>query len=172
MATDININQLIINKLTKAQYQAAKEAGQIVDTELYVITDDEDYLDEKYAPLYTYGTEDIGTSGTVLETGKLHFVYEIDGSSSGGGADTPSVPTLIDFTIGITDYQAEEGMTWAQWCDSEYNTCGCIYEGVDGWIYGETLDHIVSTNSIPIIASDIITSGTNYTWMLDPNYEE
>ena len=32
MAIDININQLIINKLTKAQYQAAKEAGQIVDT--------------------------------------------------------------------------------------------------------------------------------------------
>ena len=23
------------------------------------------------------------------------------------------------------EYQAEEGMTWAEWCDSEYNTSGC-----------------------------------------------
>ena len=40
MATDTNLNQLVINKLTKAQYQEAKEAGSIVETELYMITDD------------------------------------------------------------------------------------------------------------------------------------
>lgn len=40
MATDINLNQLIINKLTNAQYQAAKEANQLVDTELYLTIDD------------------------------------------------------------------------------------------------------------------------------------
>ena len=39
MATDTNLNQLVINKLTQAQYQAAKEAGQIIETELYMITD-------------------------------------------------------------------------------------------------------------------------------------
>lgn len=39
MATDTNLNQLVINKLTKAQYQEAKEAGSIVETELYMITD-------------------------------------------------------------------------------------------------------------------------------------
>lgn len=36
--------------------------------------------------------------------------------------------TLINFTIDDsatpTSYQAEEGMTWADWCDSEYNTNG------------------------------------------------
>lgn len=41
MATDIQLSQLIINKLTKAQFNEAKAAGQIVDTELYMITDDE-----------------------------------------------------------------------------------------------------------------------------------
>lgn len=41
MATDTNLNQLVINKLTRAQYEAAKNAGQTVNTELYMITDDE-----------------------------------------------------------------------------------------------------------------------------------
>jgi hypothetical protein len=37
-----------------------------------------------------------------------------------GGYDT----NLISFTIGDKVYQAEEGMTWDEWCDSEYNTIG------------------------------------------------
>lgn len=42
MAKDIEVSQLIINKLTKEQYDEALDAGNIVDTELYMITDDED----------------------------------------------------------------------------------------------------------------------------------
>ena len=30
--------------------------------------------------------------------------------------------TLISFTINGTSYQAEEGMTWAEWIDSEYSS--------------------------------------------------
>ena len=30
-------------------------------------------------------------------------------------------PTLITFTIDGITYQAEEGMTWGQWIDSDYN---------------------------------------------------
>lgn len=41
------------------------------------------------------------------------------------GEAEEETPTLISFTIGSTTYQAEEGMTWADWCASEYNT--------DGW---------------------------------------
>ena len=33
---------------------------------------------------------------------------------------------LITFTIDGTEYQAEEGMTWGEWCDSEYNTDGYV----------------------------------------------
>ena len=33
-------------------------------------------------------------------------------------------PTLISFTVAGTSYQAEEGMTWAEWVDSEYNVDG------------------------------------------------
>ena len=45
MATDTNLNQLIINKLTQEQYKAAKEAGQIVETEMYMITDDDEGIE-------------------------------------------------------------------------------------------------------------------------------
>ena len=33
---------------------------------------------------------------------------------------------LITFTIAGVEYQAEEGMTWGEWVDSEYNTDGCF----------------------------------------------
>ena len=33
-------------------------------------------MDAKYAPAYTYGTEDLEAGTTPLETGRLHFVYE------------------------------------------------------------------------------------------------
>lgn len=33
-------------------------------------------------------------------------------------------PKLITFTIADISYQAEEGMTWEEWFDSEYNTSG------------------------------------------------
>lgn len=31
---------------------------------------------------------------------------------------------LFTFRIGDVEYQAEEGMTWADWCDSKYNSIG------------------------------------------------
>ena len=42
-----------------------------------------------------------------------------------GGNSTPAV-TLIHFTIegDTTTFTAEEGMTWAVWIESEYNTKG------------------------------------------------
>ena len=45
MTTDTRISELIINKLTKAQYDAAVAAGQISETELYAVTDDDTYVD-------------------------------------------------------------------------------------------------------------------------------
>ena len=41
MATDINLSQLVINKLTKSQYNEAAASNLINDNELYFITDDD-----------------------------------------------------------------------------------------------------------------------------------
>lgn len=56
---------------------------------------------------------------------------------------------LITFTIDGEEYQAEEGMTWEEWVNSEYNT---IFARIDlddsiivgdgwGWI-GTSLDYV------------------------------
>ena len=39
MPNDINLNELVINKLTKEQYTTMKEAGAISNTELYLVSD-------------------------------------------------------------------------------------------------------------------------------------
>ena len=36
--------------------------------------------------------------------------------------------TLISFTIAGTTYHAEEGMTWEQWVNSDYNTIGATIQ--------------------------------------------
>ena len=38
-------------------------------------------------------------------------------------------PSLISFTIDIKSYQAEDGMTWAEWVNSVYNTDGFVNDG-------------------------------------------
>lgn len=70
MATDTRISQLIINKLTKAQYDEAKAAGNISDVELYFITDDTGITPDAIAaqPVITGNPGDfvvIGDDGSV-----------------------------------------------------------------------------------------------------------
>lgn len=62
---------------------------------------------------------------------------------------------LITFTIGNAEYQAEEGMTWEEWCDSEYNTESYFYAGV----------HVCNPNGFyisTVTPSDIIENGKSY----------
>ena len=54
MPTDTNINNLIINKLTKEKYSEAKNAGNIVDTELYLTTGEEEVVAAKPNIVSTY----------------------------------------------------------------------------------------------------------------------
>ena len=45
---------------------------------------------------------------------------------------------MISFTLNGTSYQAESGMTWFEWVNSEYNTAGCTNSGPNvihnGWL--------------------------------------
>jgi hypothetical protein len=45
--------------------------------------------------------------------------------------------SLITFTIAGTEYQAEEGMTWEQWVNSEYNTSN--YQNTGGLVVDATM---------------------------------
>lgn len=65
-------------------------------------------------------------SGIWVEQEELANVVE-DGVRYKNGGEIESIAppvTLISFTIDGTSYQAEEGMTWAEWVASSYNTIG------------------------------------------------
>lgn len=69
---------------------ATRESVDNINTSLEALQEDVDTLtasveelqeaasgvEGKFAPAYTYGTDDLEAGTTPLETGKLHFVYE------------------------------------------------------------------------------------------------
>ena len=72
----------------------------------------------------------IGDIHTALDT-----IIEIQESLINGDS-------LITFTTPTGEYQAEEGMTWGEWVNSEYNVDGFVINasgylenGDGGWIY-------------------------------------
>ena len=79
------------------------------------------------------------------------------------GIGSSATKTLIEFTIfGGTTYQAEEGMTWAEWVDSEYNTDGFFISN-DGKVYRE--DGYSVWLDDPTSGLDVISSSGNYYFM-------
>ena len=75
----------------------------------------------------------------------------------GGGS------SLITFTINGTEYQAEEGITWGEWVDSEYNVINAsidplssgvgnislgIVQGLPNIIYDSNYDAVITTQEI------------------------
>lgn len=71
----------------------------------------------------TNGTHDVAAFASVTVAVPGEVVEEWDGSY------TVSPIMLINFKIGTTSYQAEKGMTWQQWCESDYNTGGFYISG-------------------------------------------
>ncbi|MBR5199251.1 MAG: hypothetical protein IKW20_05420 [Bacteroidales bacterium] len=47
-----------------------------IQNKVDILTESVKEMDDKFAPAYTYGTEDLEAGTTPLETGKLHFVFE------------------------------------------------------------------------------------------------
>ena len=70
--------------------------------------------------LYFELVDEATKAGTYQDT--LTFTVSVDSANI----------NLINFTVDGVSYSAEEGMTWAEWVESEYNPdyteCGCHYE--------------------------------------------
>jgi hypothetical protein len=70
---------------------------------------------------------------------------------------------LISFTIDGVSYQAEEGMTWEDWVNSEYNVDKFWCDGnycvrpANSWMYA-----ILNAKFIIIKPSDVICDGCVY----------
>lgn len=91
-----------------------------------------------------------------------NWVYFSSYFSGIPGSEDWVLPEGITFDIDGTIYQADEGMTWAEWVDSEYNTDEYYADddGVTKWfeeddfhfIYGIYYDKEAQTGSMQIIS--------------------
>lgn len=70
------------------------------------------------------------------------------------------VSTLISFTILEVSYVASDGMTWEQWCNSDYNTVGCTTSGGKVFIGGASY---VSLEDELVSSTDTIKANYAYT---------
>ena len=71
---------------------------------------------------------------------------------------------IISFSIEDFPFQAEEGMTWREWVNSEYNTDGaCVYnEAGDTIRFVEYSLDVLSPSNAPVKGTDTIISGYFY----------
>ncbi len=98
------------------------------------------YNDEVIATLEKGQTATIPCDGKKMAT---DIVVSISASAN-----------LITFTVDGVTYQAEEGMTWAEWCESEYNTNSFYVDPYDdtvcrgvAWIVADS-GFVYGSNSI------------------------
>ena len=86
----------------------------------------------------------------LLETAEIGSVYKYTGITGTyeNGVLYVVEAKLITFTISGAEHQAEEGMTWEQWCESKYNSLGVYVSG----------NYVVGTTSDYYICSDVDTS--------------
>lgn len=100
----------------------------------------------------------------LLTSGEIGGVYKYTGTT--GTYENGALYVLengtITFTIDGTTYEAEEGMTWGEWCDSDYNTGGYSIGYADG-IYGFVVNDGAGTVVNVEGETAIITNGTAYT---------
>lgn len=136
--------------------------GGNVDKEIGIVLDDSSSSSNSIGNI-PMGELTFNGVQSVTYNGTDYTKLVVDGTSY-----PPSV-TIISFTINGTSYQAEEGMTWAEWVDSEYNTPGC-YVGTYDWDIGYSIIWFNSKRYIgketdfanPVKASDVIENGVKY----------
>ena len=83
-----------------------------------------------------------------LDSSKLNMAVSaissaLNGLANGGSGDEE--PALISFSISGTEYQAEDGMTWGEWVESEYNT-GNVGVTTSGDVYLGSATRLISTD--------------------------
>lgn len=67
---------------------------------------------------------------------------------------------MINFTIDSTSYQAEEGMTWGEWVDSEYS--GNMFGPRDGGVAHRDGRDVFASRDNPVNLKDTITPNHQY----------
>lgn len=127
------------NEYTITQNLTNLTSGNITLT----ITPDEGYALPAQADI-------VVTGGTIVSYDDTTGELVVTAGTTAVEVTCESAVSTISFSISGTTYQAEEGMTWAQWVASEYNTDG--YKIVDNSVYSSDNNYYVTQN-IAVIGS-------------------
>lgn len=111
----------------------------------------------------------VGSTAVSIESGKTYMAntsgkwVAFGGGDNGGSGDSGETEqTTITFILGGTECTAEEGMTWAEWIDSSYDTIGDAYIQ-DGMVFymGNPLCNLTEDEG-QILANAVIVAGHEY----------
>jgi hypothetical protein len=133
----------------------------------YTITKDGNALDNDVVATFT--TDKAEQSSTIhIAAGDPDYAGDYSDTVIFTISAQQAAPAIINFTIGGDPYQAEEGMTWAQWVESAYNNSEfysayeSVYWGEDFWFIlcnsGKTLDD----EDCYVNVADVIQANTDY----------
>lgn len=119
-------------------------------------------------PEYNDGWHDIArvfkkVSGIWVEQTELANVVDQTKRLVNGGEYVRPV-VIISFTIGKTSLQAEEGMTWAEWCGSDYDTTTNNYAvASNGYVnLGGGAMWLITAEGSHVKGSDTVIAGHTY----------
>lgn len=127
---------------------------------------------EPYAPIpIEVATEAEMTA--LLTSGEVGGVYKYTGTTGTyeNGALYVLEAELITFTIDGTEYQAEDGMTWAEWVESEYNTGGFTVINTTTVINQSENAVQYSSNSTDVKATELILNDGTYQISVGGSYD-
>ena len=122
----------------------------------YIITDRTTYYSVDESTSTTIYKKCVRVAGPVARKIKRGYIG-VEGVARLCFADE----VLISFTISGTSYQAVEGMTWLEWCNSIYNTINLLCYSATGPVTDSMF--VVKYAGAIVIGSNKIRSGGGYT---------
>lgn len=154
--TDTDVQNLIVNKLTYAQWKAAKAAGTLSETEAYEFTDTDTALQEKL----TQGTGITISNNTVTNAG----VRSIATGSANGNISVNTNGTTADVKVKGIDTAAYKAESYFQKAITDTTTIvadGTGFKVANGSIGETQLDSAVNA-SLDLADSAVqnVTTGT------------
>lgn len=179
-----NVYPYATNSTTELEYETINEISVSADTTFTLAAAPGNTYPEYKANITNSGANAINLtfpSGTVIKTNDTNITIASNVLTLPAGTtievniqngkmiafnwDFGNAVQLISFTIDGITYQAEEGMTWAEWVDSEYNTDEFVVDGNDEYICppnGVAAYYVGDSSSNLVKTSDLITANEQY----------